>query len=61
MTLRLSRDRVIQEARGKLNASPTLAYRTPLEEGEQGLLQEGAKVVKRWAKLRHLEIAPHVL
>lgn len=61
MTIRLSRDKVIQEARGKFNASPTLAYRTQLDEAEQELLQEGAKVVKRWAKLRHVEIAAHVL
>jgi hypothetical protein len=61
MTVRLSRSGVIQEARGKYNASPTMGFRSLTDEGEQKLLLEGAQILRRWARETRLELASGVV
>ncbi|MGC4047743.1 MAG: PcfJ domain-containing protein [Armatimonas sp.] len=54
LTVRLTRQRVIVEARGWCNASPRHSH-------SNELLQQGAEVLKRWAGTRNLQIESGVL
>jgi hypothetical protein len=63
LTVRVGRDRMIQEVRGKFNASPVPSLNARLldDSDDQQLLIDGAMILKQWARESGLGIADRVL